>query len=108
MTASSDLVARLEAQVHSTLDGKLARHPVCVEAADRILALEAHEQRLANHVSDQVNTILALEADKAALVETLTQRDGGTHDTDCKVYRGIGCNCGHSMTLATLAKHGGS
>jgi len=50
-----------------------------------------------------------LEAQEALLreaVAVLEDRDGGTHDDDCKVSRPVNgmCNCGHEEARATLAK----
>ena len=41
------------------------------------------------------------------LVEALEDRDGGSHDSDCKVYRNDGfafCNCGHLDARAALTE----
>lgn len=51
-----------------------------------------------------------LEAQEALLKEAmgaLDDRDGGSHDADCKSFRSWPpnhCNCGHERARATLAK----
>jgi hypothetical protein len=49
-----------------------------------------------------------LQAENAKLRELLAERDGGTHDADCKINRPAikRCNCGHDEVMTALGgKH---
>lgn len=57
-------------------------------------------------VPAMADRIAAQEALLREAMAALDERDGGTHDEDCKVFRPFInlCNCGHERTRATLAK----
>ena len=70
---------------------------------------QATMDRLAELESDnhyQRKRIAELEAENKALLELLIERDGGTHDADCKIHNpGIKrCNCGHDDVEALLGE----
>jgi len=45
-----------------------------------------------------------LLANNARLRDMLMQRDGGSHDIDCKKHRGMPCNCMHDDVLNLLSE----
>ena len=80
-------------------DAKTSQHEACANA--RFIAAA---RDLVPALADR------LEAQEALLREAmgaLDDRDGGSHDADCKSFRSWApnhCNCGHERARATLAK----
>lgn len=47
----------------------------------------------------------ALRAAAEGLAAALVDRDGGSHDADCKIYRTCFCNCGFEAARTALAAY---
>ena len=70
---------------------------IIAEKDQRIKELEA-----VNLAKDRL--ILAKKAENQRLREALIERDGGSHDSDCKIYRMAirKCTCGHDLAQQAL------
>jgi len=118
MTARDDLLARLEAFDGQSFETTMCYNGLRVEAAARIRALEAElsELRLTHlaQMGQAADRYDVLHGVAIGLSEALDDRDGGTHDADCKSLGNpifnFRCNCGHDdarIALASWEKHNG-
>jgi len=75
---------------------------LAIQAENEAMTTLAHGRQVL--LSDFDREKARLEAENARLRELLRERDGGTHDVDCKIHRPSinRCNCGHDEVKALL------